>query len=117
MNPPDADMTYVANKIAMLKGDNDKLQLEAAKELAQLSSDVPATGISGGVLGISAHHVLTLSLSLSIEGERPPLTTIPRRCPSNEYARSRRASKCSRACRVRGTQACALVGENNCKSG
>merc|ERR1712196_683356 len=51
VQPPDADAVYAETQVRLLAGDDEGLQFLAAKELAQLSSDVPATGISAGVLG------------------------------------------------------------------
>ena len=53
-------MQYVAQQLRMLRGDDDKLQLRAAKELANISTDVPATGISAGTLGALYVYVYVL---------------------------------------------------------
>ena len=57
IQPVDADFQYVATQVSMLKGEDDRLQYQAAKELSNLSSDVPSTGISAGVLGTK--HTVT----------------------------------------------------------
>jgi len=49
-------MNYVKTQISMMNGEDDKLQMLAAKELAQLSSENPGTGISAGTLGVVSLH-------------------------------------------------------------
>jgi len=61
VTPPDSDVAYVAAQVSMLRGQDDSLQFSAAKELSMLSSDVPATGISAGVLGSQCNPLLAIS--------------------------------------------------------
>merc|ERR1711934_937258 len=49
--PGDVDQQYIATQIQIYTGDDDTLSMRAAKELAQLSSDLASTGQSAGTLG------------------------------------------------------------------